>query len=52
MRACVALALASGVAPSIWAEEGIRAIATAQELLERARKGSGRDDEDDELTEG
>lgn len=32
------LALASGIAPSVWAEEGERAIVTAIDLLERDRE--------------
>ena len=34
----IALALASGVAPSVWAEEGERAIITAYDLLKRQDK--------------
>lgn len=42
------LALASGIAPSVWAEEGERAIATALELLKPKGKGANQDkDEDD-----
>jgi len=34
-RQLVVLALASGIAPSVWADEGDRAIATAFHLLLR-----------------
>jgi hypothetical protein len=37
----IALALASGIAPSVWAEEGERAIITAFHLMEdRDRDGA------------
>lgn len=34
----MALAAATGIAPSVWAAEGQRAIVTAVELLEKASK--------------
>lgn len=38
----MALALASGIAPSVWAAEGEQAIWTAWELIEEAnRKAKG-----------
>ena len=36
----VALAIHTGIAPSVWAEEGTRAIATAFDLLEDERQAS------------
>lgn len=41
----IALALASGIAPSVWADEGEQAIVTAIELLEQQRnRTEGGDD--------
>lgn len=34
----IALAVATGIPPTVWAEEGERSIATAIDLLERERQ--------------
>jgi hypothetical protein len=41
----IALALATGIAPSVWADEGEQAIVTAMDMLEKqARQGKHDDD--------
>lgn len=40
----IELALVTGIAPSAWADEGEAAIATAEQLLEQARRPTGRPD--------
>lgn len=41
----IELALVSGIAPTVWADEGLAAIATAEELLEQAHRTRQRPDE-------
>jgi hypothetical protein len=36
-RLTVALACATGIAPDVWAAQGVRAIVTAAELLDTAK---------------
>ncbi|WP_275264652.1 hypothetical protein [Jiangella asiatica] len=37
----IELAVATGIAPSVWVEEGMPAIVTATELIEQALKKEG-----------
>jgi len=41
----VALAVATGVSMDVWARWGVRAIATAEELLEQTQERAGGRDE-------
>jgi hypothetical protein len=46
-RLTIALAVATGIAPDVWAEQGWRTIITASELLSKKK-----DDEDDRQMSG
>lgn len=44
------LALATGIPPSVWADEGEQAIVTAIDLLKRKGKGTDEDDEGPQMS--